>query len=126
MYDKMIYRVIATSEGSQYKRHVIYGATRTDLNLTSLTGSASEIKVAIIEDTQAPVYTPNGTDTTEDANDGSAEILALQSILENGSLGPNAVGYTNKKPIWYHYDRRTGTYVLLKFATFSLTNAIML
>jgi len=42
--------------------------------------------------------------------------------MENYSLGPNEAGYNNKKPIWYHYDPSTGTSVLLKFATFTLSN----
>jgi hypothetical protein len=38
----------------------------------------------------------------------------------------NSVSFTNKKPIWHHYDKKTGTSVLLKFATFTLSNAQML
>jgi len=45
--------------------------------------------------------------------------------MENYSLGPNEAGYNNKKPIWYHYDPATGTSVLLKFATFTLSNGQM-
>lgn len=126
IYKNLIYRIIATSEGSQYKRNVIWTATRTDVQRMALTGVGESTNVAIIDDLQAPIFTPNGKNGTEDADDGSAVIIPQQAILENNSLAANAVGYTNKKPIWHYYDPRTGTCVLLKFATFTLSNGQML
>lgn len=124
-YQSLMYRVIATSEGTQYKRNVIIPATRTDVQMNSFTGVGKTSKVAILSDIQAPYFTPNGDKGTEDADDGSAWINPFQAIMENYSLGPNEAGYNNKKPIWYHYDPSTGTSVLLKFATFTLSNGQM-
>lgn len=119
-------KAIAASEGAQYKRNVIIPATRTDINRNSWTAPKAMTKVAILRDIQAPIFTINGDQETEDADDGSAFISPYQSKLENQGLNTRAVGKTNKKPIWYHYDPETGTMVELKFATFTLTNASMI
>lgn len=121
-YNDLIYRVIATSEGSQYKRNVIIPATKSNMQSNAITGVSEYTKVAVIKDPKAIIFNPTGSQEDEDANDGSAKILPFQSILENGSLGVDKVNYAFKKPIWYHYDPTTGTSVLLKFATFATDN----
>ena len=125
-YNSLIYRVIATSESAQYKRNVIVPATSVIMTPGCISGLGETTKVAIFSDPQAHYFTLNGETGNIDADDGSAFINPFQAILENYSLNVNSVSFTNKKPIWHHYDKKTGTSVLLKFATFTLSNAQML
>ena len=124
-YKELSEKVIAIGEGAQYKRNVILPATRIPLQVNSITGVTTKTKVAIIDDTMAKIFNYLGDRDVEEANNGSAVINPFQAILENRSLGAKEVGYNLKKPIWYHYDPRTGTSVLVKFASFTLSNAEM-
>lgn len=124
-YNELSLEVISIGEGAQYKRNVIMPATRTPMQVNSITGLGETTKVAIIEDEDAEIFNYLGNREFEDADDGSAKINPFQAILENNSLNSKEVGYNIKKPIWYHYDPVTGTSVLLKFATFTITNSGM-
>lgn len=124
-YLKLINKIIASCEGAQYKRNVIVPATMTAMAVNSMVGVGKTTKMAIIEDTKASVNNVLGETDTIDARDGSAYRTAEQAILENGSLGDQAGGYELAKTIWHYLDPKTGTSLLAKWATFTITNAGM-
>ena len=113
------------SQGTQLKRNVIIPATLHYMHNDLMNGVAKKIKVAIIKDMPAQVFNFRGDKDKIDSMDGSAFTTALQSILENMSLGSQEVG-PDKKPIWHYYDQATGTAALMKFASFEINNERML
>lgn len=114
-----------TAQGTQFKRNVIIPATLQYCLQKTRNGIPPKIKCAVIRDMPAPVYNYRGDHEADiDACDGSAQINPFQSILENKSLGSQAVGFI-KKPIWHAYDADSGTAFLAKFATDTITNESM-
>ena len=124
IYDKSIIKIINTAQGTQFKRNVIIPATLQYCQQGTRVGITSKIKGAVIYDEEAPVHNYRGETGTVDSADGSAHIDPFQSILENLSLGSQAVGFI-KKPIWHSYDANGGTAFLAKFATNTITNETM-
>lgn len=125
-YFDVMNKIIASCEGAQYKRNVIVPATKAPLNLNAINGVGLTTKMAIFEDTKASCYNINGEIARGlDANDGSAERLPFQAILENGSLGDESTGYELAKSIWHCLDPNHGVSLLGKWATFTITNARM-
>lgn len=124
IYDKSIIRIINTAQGTQFKRNVIIPATLQYCQQGTKNGVGKKIKCAVIYDEKAPVHNYRGETGKVDSADGSAQINPFQSILENLSLGSQAVGFI-KKPIWHSYDTNGGTAFLAKFATDTITNESM-
>lgn len=124
IYDKSIIRIINTAQGTQFKRNVIIPATLQYCQQGTKNGVSKKIKCAVIYDEKAPVHNYRGETGKVDSADGSAQINPFQSILENLSLGSQAVGFI-KKPIWHSYDTNGGTAFLAKFATDTITNESM-
>jgi hypothetical protein len=124
IYDKSIIKIINTAQGTQFKRNVIIPATLQYCQQGTRVGITSKIKGAVIYDEKAPVHNYRGETDSVDSSDGSAQINPFQSILENLSLGSQAVGFI-KKPIWHSYDANGGTAFLAKFATNTITNEAM-
>lgn len=124
IYDKSIIKIINTAQGTQFKRNVIIPATLQYCQQGTRVGITSKIKGAVIYDEKAPVHNYRGETDSVDSSDGSAHIDPFQSILENLSLGSQAVGFI-KKPIWHSYDANGGTAFLAKFATNTITNESM-
>lgn len=124
VYDKTILKIINTAQGTQFKRNVIIPATLQYCQQGTKNGISRKIKCAVIEDEQAAVNNYRGETKEVDSADGSAQINPFQSILENLSLGSQAVGFI-KKPIWHSYDSNSGTAFLAKFATDTITNEVM-
>lgn len=113
------------AQGIQFKRNNIVVATLQTVTQNLQNGVPRKVKCAVIEDAKAPVFDYRGTHQKAiKPNDGSARITPFQSILENRSLGSQAVGFI-KKPIWHNYDESSGTAFLAKFATFTDTNETM-
>ena len=125
MADSLSTIIENVSQGTQLKRNVIIPATLHYMHNDLMNGVAKKIKVAIIKDMPAPVFNFKGDKDKIDSMDGSAFTTALQSILENMSLGSQEVG-PDKKPIWHYYDQATGTAALMKFASFEINNERML
>lgn len=123
--DKLITIVENISQGTQLKRNVIIPATMHYMHNDLLEGVSKKLKVAIIHDMPAKVFNFSGDAGKIDSMDGSALVIAEQSILENKTLGSQEVG-SDKKPIWHHYDQKTGTAALMKFASFEINNERML
>lgn len=124
LYDKSMIKIINTAQGTQFKRNVIIPATLQYCQQGTKNGVPPKIKCAVIYDEKAPVYNYRGETDSVDSADGSAQINPFQSILENLSLGSQAVGFI-KKPIWHSYDTSGGTAFLAKFATDTITNESM-
>lgn len=124
IYEKSIIKIINTAQGTQFKRNVSIPATLQYCQQGTRVGITSKIKGAVIDDEEAPVHNYRGETGTVDSADGSAQINPFQSILENLSLGSQAVGFI-KKPIWHSYDTNGGTAFLAKFATNTITNEAM-
>lgn len=124
IYDKSILKIINTAQGTQFKRNVIIPATLQYCQQGLKNGITPKIKVAVIYDEEAGVHNFRGETKSVEASDGSAQITPFQSILENQSLGSQAVGFI-KKPIWHSYDSANGTAFLAKFATYTMTNEAM-
>lgn len=124
IYDKSIIKIINTAQGTQFKRNVIIPATLQYCQQGTKNGVSKKIKCAVIYDEKAPVNNYRGETGKVDSADGSAQINPFQSILENLSLGSQAVGFI-KKPIWHSYDTSGGTAFLAKFATDTITNEAM-
>lgn len=124
LYNKSIIKIINTAQGTQFKRNVIIPATLQYCQQGTRVGITSKIKGAVIYDEKAPVHNYRGETDSVDSSDGSAQINPFQSILENLSLGSQAVGFI-KKPIWHSYNTNGGTAFLAKFATNTITNESM-
>ena len=124
IYDKSLVKITNVAQGTQFKRNVIIPATLQYCQQGVFTGVPSTCKCACIYDEQAPVHNYRGDSKEIDSADGSAKITPFQSILENNSLGSQAVGFI-KKPIWHSYDTSSGTSFLAKFATNTMTNEEM-
>ena len=124
LYDKTILKIINTAQGTQFKRNVIIPATLQYCQQGTKNGITSKIKCAVIYDELAPVNNYRGETKEIESSDGSAKITPFQSIMENLSLGSQAVGFI-KKPIWHSYDTSGGTAFLAKFATNTITNEVM-
>lgn len=125
IYDRSILTISNVAQGTQFKRNVIITATLQYCTQKTKDGISPKIKCAVIMDEPAPVYNYRGDhDKPIDSADGSAQINPFQSILENKSLGSQAVGFI-KKPIWHDYDTDEGTAFLAKFATDTITNESM-
>ena len=125
IYEDTITNIMNVAQGTQFKRNVIIPATLQYCEQNTINGISSTIKCAVLYDELAPVFNYRGShEKNIDSADGSAKINPFQSILENKSLGTQAVGFT-KKPIWHAYDASTGTSFLAKFATNTITNESM-
>lgn len=122
IYDASILSIINNTEGTQFKRNNIIPATLQHLQTGLIDGTSRTVKVAVINDMQAPVNNFN-TSKNIDSQDGSAWMSSIQTILENNSLGEQSVGIA-RKPIW---DAQTSdlTSFQAKFAAFSITNELM-
>ena len=125
IYEQSLLTISNVSQGTQFKRNVIIPATLQYCQQGVKDGIPKKIKCAVIRDEQADVWNYRGDhEKSIDAADGSAWIDPFQSILENKSLGSQAVGFI-KKPIWHSYDTSSGTAFLAKFATDTITNEAM-
>lgn len=124
IYEESITQIINTAQGTQFKRNVIISATLQYCQQNLYNGIKPKIKCAVIYDKQAAVNNYRGETKKIDSCDGSARISPFQSIMENLSLGSQAVGFI-KKPIWHSYDSENGTAFLAKFATVTITNESM-
>ena len=113
---------------NKIKRSVIYGSTIHEFGQGLKDdegyecGVTEDIDIAIIKDPKAFFYTVNTADSV-DPQDGSGWCTAVESKLENNSLADAEVG-DNKKTIIHSIDPKTGTPTLLKWAVYSLTNAV--
>ena len=124
IYDRSIIKIINTAQGTQFKRNVIIPATLQYCQQGTANGITRKIKCAVAYDEMSPVNNYRGETKEIESSDGSAKINPFQSILENLSLGSQAVGFI-KKPIWHSYDTNGGTAFLAKFATNTITNEVM-
>lgn len=106
---------------AQYKRMVAMQSTMHNYYQGSLNGTASDINLAIIQDEKAPVFNPSGESDKIDALDGSMECTPFQNILENNSMFSSSAG-NNRKNFGYNIDPLYGSGLLMKCATFSITN----
>lgn len=124
LYHDSILTSTNISQGAQFKRNVIIPATLQYCQQNNIYGIPSQIKGCVIKDLPASVFNYRGETKNVDSADGSAKITPFESIMENLSLGSQAVGFT-KKPIWHSYDANGGTAFLAKFATNTMTNEEM-
>lgn len=125
VYHQSMTMIANVAQGTQFKRNVIIPATLQYCQPKVINGISAKTKCAVIRDEKASVYDYRGDHEDDiDSADGSAQINPFQSILENKSLGSQAVGFI-KKPIWHAYDPITGTAFLAKFATDTITNETM-
>lgn len=109
------------AQGTQSKRNLIIPATLHYYHSDMLSGTARNVKVAVIEDMPASVFNFKGQHGKIKSQDGAAFVNPFQNVLENKSLMSQEVG-DDKKPIWHHYNHNTGTASLMKFAAFGITN----
>lgn len=125
IYEKSLLTISNVSQGTQFKRNVIIPATLQYCQQNVKDGITAKVKCAVIRDEEANVWNYRGDhEKPIDSADGNAKINPFQSILENKSLGSQAVGFV-KKPIWHSYDSNSGTAFLAKFATDTITNELM-
>lgn len=125
IYSQSLLTITNVAQGTQFKRNVIIPATLQYCQQNVREGISPKTKCAVIRDEGAHVWNYRGDYENDiDSADGSAQINPFQSILENRSLGSQAVGFT-KKPIWHSYDSNSGTAFLAKFATNTITNESM-
>ena len=115
----------ANTQNTSYKRANIIPATLSTVLQEELNGITPDIRVAVIRDLPANVWKFDGfADKAIDSMDGSALILPMESILENGALQDQGVG-DDKKSIWHAFHEDTCSACLLKFATFVISNERM-
>lgn len=108
--------------GQRTKRNVIETASKHQYSRGKLNGIGYQIKMMTIEDPHADTYNLMGENDSIEPWDGATFVNPFMDILENNSLGGNAVG-TDKKQFCSSVDKRTGSGFILKTAGFSLTNA---
>lgn len=113
-----------TAQNKQYKRNKVVVSSQHPMQQGIWNGIDKTCVVAVTYDSKAPVYNYNGEVASIDADDGSAFVNPFQDILENNSLGSQAVGH-NKKSIWHTLNSENGTAFLGKMATYALTNSKM-
>lgn len=107
------------------KRANIVSATMIPFMLGTQQGISRNINAATIEDIGAHVWNFKGQkDGDIDAMDGSTFINPIQAVFESWSLGGQTIGM-DKKTIGHAYDNRTGSVVLWKHATYTITNERM-
>lgn len=114
----------ASRAGAQNKRNVIIPGTLQYYQQDSILGIPPQTRISIMPDVSAGVYNYSGSSSEVDAHDGSAFNHPVNSMLENYSLQDSAVG-DDKKPIGHDYQGTYGSAVLLKYATFAMTNERM-
>lgn len=89
-----------------------------------ISGISDEIRVAVIEETNAQAFNYTGDTTNLEPTDGSTEMVGHHHYLENFSLQDLKTGKT-KKAVSFNTESKYGTGIFLKFATYVLTNEIM-
>jgi len=129
-YENLSSRIQALGILAQSKRTVANPGTMDRYRQGEINGIVSEYTIAVVEDDKAPVFDFIGKNgwskgKTIDAHDGSAHMTAFTSILENYSLGDNAVGYEVKKPLWDIDIPKYGGRKLVKYAVNTITNELM-
>lgn len=124
------YALISQSQKAQFKRTVPITGTMRLFSQDTIKGIPSKYNVAVVEDLQAQVRDFTGDngfaeEVTIDAHDGSAWVDPFTSILENNSLEDSKAGDV-KKPIWDINEYKYGLRRLVKYASDTITNRIML
>lgn len=118
-------RLMTSLEAGQVaKRNVAISAAKSQYLRTSLKGVAKTALVAVIPDTRGHISTINGVENPKGSKPMDGGTFANYSFRrqEQASLGPQASGLDNAKPVGNGYNPKTGTAEFLKTATFVLTN----
>lgn len=129
--NKAYYTVISLSHNAQFKRTVPIPGTIRPFDQGTLKGIASTYNVAVVQDIAALTHDFLGNHGFEDASssvdahDGSAWVDPFTSILENYSLDDSEGGEV-KKPLWDIDEQEYGVRRLVKYASNTITNRIML
>lgn len=125
------YTLISLAQNAQFKRTVPIPGTIRPFSQGTLKGIAPIYKCAVVEDLKALTHDFAGNHGFEDdgsdveAHDGSAWIDPFTSILENYSLEDSEGGEV-KKPLWDVDEPKYGVRRLIKYASNTITNRIML
>jgi hypothetical protein len=125
------YTLISLAQNAQFKRTVPIPGTIRPFSQNTLKGIASTYDCAVVEDLKALTHDFLGNHGFEDdssdvdAHDGSAWIDPFTSILENYSLEDSEGGEV-KKPLWDIDEPEYGVRRLVKYASNTITNRIML
>ena len=129
--NKAYYTLISLAQNAQFKRTVPIPGTIRPFSQGTLKGIASTYDCAVVEDLKALTHDFLGNNGFEDdssnvdAHDGSSWIDPFTSILENYSLEDSEGGEV-KKPLWDIDEPQYGVRRLVKYASNTITNRIML
>lgn len=129
--NKAYYTLISLAQNAQFKRTVPIPGTIRPFSQGTLKGIASTYDCAVVEDLKALTHDFLGNhgfenaDSDVDAHDGSAWVDPFTSILENYSLEDSEGGEV-KKPLWDVDEPEYGVRRLVKYASNTITNRIML
>ena len=124
-------KLLSLAQNAQFKRTVPIPGTMRLFDQDRIDGIAKTYKCAVIEDLNASTYDYLGNYGYKDASagveahDGSAWIDPFTSILENNSLDDQDVGDV-RKPLWDIDEPQLGCRRLVKYASNTITNRIML
>ena len=129
--NNVYYTLISLAQNAQFKRTVPIPGTIRPFSQNTLKGIASTYNCAVVEDLKALTHDFLGNygfedaSSNVDAHDGSAWIDPFTSILENYSLEDSEGGEV-KKPIWDVDEPEYGVRRLVKYASNTISNRIML
>ena len=124
------HKILSKGQKVQFKRTVPITGTMRLFTQNTIKGIPSEYNVAIVKDLRANTRDfvgdyGFGKEDSIDAHDGSAWVDPFTSILENNSLEDSRAGEV-KKPIWDINEYKVGGRRLVKYASNTITNRIML
>lgn len=129
--NKAYYTLISLAQNAQFKRTVPIPGTIRPFSQGTLKGIASTYDCAVVEDLKALTHDFLGnygfedSSSNVDAHDGSAWVDPFTSILENYSLEDSEGGEV-KKPLWDIDEPQYGVRRLVKYASNTISNRIML
>lgn len=120
---KSIFNYEDSQVGQQIKRQVSQTASKHRELQNSLYGIGPILRYFVVEEDRDSYITYKGDYSKSGikADDGATYYNMCMDILDNNSLGADAMG-TTKKPFCHAYDSQTGTAVIIKTAGYVVNN----
>ena len=106
------------------KRAGTMSSTLIPLKQLQLNGQAKNMNVAIVEDEEVDVYTPDIKKGGQKPHDGGGFITYIMKVWEDNALHENSVGSIRKPMLGWH-NPETGSSTQFKYAINTLSNRYM-
>ena len=119
-----LFKAESIATGSVNKRNVSLTTSTHPFELNSLDGVSDIISAACINDIKEGVSNYFGAISSVSSHDGASYLSPTATVLLNKSLYGDSASYV-LKPFIHMQDHRTGSGVIVKTASFGLTNQTM-